>query len=421
MKRILSPVLSTLLLLSFAFGVFADVKIRQRVSMSGQTFETTKMIKGARQRTEQKSSAGGAMDFMSQVATIEQCDLRRTVQVNDSKKLYFVQPFAGESTPQKATPQTRPTNRQTRQGGTITMTYNVVDTGERKTIFGLTARHLKVTQEMESSADSCSGANKTKMEIDGWFVDFSAEFNCPDEVTRTPYQPSEKPDCKDRIIFKGSAGKTGFLLNGTMTFYDASGSPTMTQTTETLELSRAPLVATLFDVPADYKLASSQQDLYSMPSVTDMMRQQQQQQNDEEIPAAPATMKNVGLNITYGSETKVNQAEISQYLQNKLRDNNLNSRIGAGGGGLDYVLNVEIRKAKESTAGKVGGIFGKVTGIETKAGKTDVELVMTLVKAGSNATLGQSRVAQKFDGTASEALKAAIDDGLDRILSEIEK
>ena len=111
MKRFFRSVLSIILLLSFAGSVFADVKIRQRVSMGGQTFESTKMIKGARQRTEQKSGAGGAMDFMSQVATIEQCDLRRTVQINDSKKLYFVQPFAEESTPQKVTPQTRQTNR----------------------------------------------------------------------------------------------------------------------------------------------------------------------------------------------------------------------------------------------------------------------------------------------------------------------
>lgn len=418
MKRIFSSILSMILLLSFASGVLADVKIRQRVTMGGQTFETTKMIKGARQRTEQKSDAGGAMDFMSQVASIEQCDLRRTVQVNDRKKLYFIEPFAEESSPQSVTPATRPGAAQTRKGGTITMTYFVTDTGERQTLFGLPARHLKIVQEIESSPDSCNGANKSKMEIDGWYVDFSADFNCPVEIPPTPYQGSVKPDCRDRIISKRSgAAKTGFLLSGTMRFYDDSGNVTMSQTTETLELSRAPLAASLFDVPADYKLASSQQELYSMPDVTDLMRQ-----NDRENPTLPANpgMKNVGLNIVLGSDAKVNQAEVSQYLQNKLRGNNLNARIGAGGGGLDYVLNVEIKKVKESTAGKVGGIFGKVTGVEAKAGKTEVELVMTLVKPGSNTPVAQTRIAQKYDGNISEAVKAAIDDGLDKILGEIE-
>jgi hypothetical protein len=418
MKRIFSSVLSAILLLSLVSAVFADIKVRQKVTMSGQTFETTKMIKGARQRTEQKSGAGGAMDFMSQVATIEQCDLRRTAYVNDTKKLYFIDPFAEESTSQTPTP-TRPTNRQTRQGGTITMTYIVTDTGERKTFFGLQARHLKVVQETESSADSCGGAFKSKMEIDGWYVDFSAEFNCPRDIPEGPRGQVTKPDCKDRVIFKGSrTAKTGFLLNGTMTMYDANGNVQMTQTTETLEISRAPLAAALFDVPADYKLASSQQDLYSMPSMEDLMRQQQQLPNkNEENPTLPSnpSAKNIGLNFNFGSDAKVNQEEIKQYLKDQLRSRNFTTRMG----NFDYVLNVEIRKAKETKAGKIGGIFGKVTGVDTK-GQVDVEIVMTLAKGGTNAQMGQTRIAQKYDGTASEALKAAIDDALDKILAEIE-
>lgn len=418
MKRIYSSFLSVILLLSFAVSVFADLKIRQRVSMSGQTFETTKMIKGARQRTEQKNSAMGAMDFMSQVATIEQCDLRRNVQVNDSKKLYFIEPFPEETTPTPNAP-TRPTNTQTRRGGTVTMTYNVTDTGERKTLFGLTARHLKVLMETESSADSCGGASRSKMEIDGWYVDFSAEFNCPIDRPEMPPGRMEKPDCRDRIIFKGNRGKTGFLLNGTMTFYDENGKAMMTQTTETLELTRSPLAASLFDVPADYRLVSSSQELYAMPGMTEMMRQGQQNM-DTDNPSVPtkSAMKTVGINLNFGADAKVNQAEISAYLQSKLRENNLNARVGTGG--ADYVLNVEIRKVKESAAGKIGGIFGKVTGVDTKAGKTEIEMTMTLTKADSNAQVAQSRVAQKFDGAASDAVKAAIDDALDKVLSKIE-
>jgi hypothetical protein len=419
MNKIYNPILAIILLLSFSLSAFADLKIRQKVTMGGQTYESTKMIKGARQRTEQKGS-GAAAAYMSQVATIEQCDLRRNVQLNDSKKLYFIDPFPDEVAPQRATPATPQTNRQTKQGGTVTMNFVVTDTGERQTLFGLAARHLKVLQEIESSADSCSGAHKTKMEIDGWYVDFSAEFNCPMETPQMMGQMT-KPDCRDRIIFKGSRNaKTGFLLNGTMTFYDENGSPTMTQTTETLELSRAPLIAALFDIPADYRLVSSQQELYAMPDVSAMIREQQRQQNADENQNVPARSgrKSVGLNIVLAADAKVSQAEVSGYLQNKLSENNLNSRIGTGG--VDYVLNVDVKKVKESTASKAGGIFGKVTGIETKAGKTEVELVLTLSKSDSTAPLSQSRVAQKYDGTASEALKAAIDQALDKILGELE-
>lgn len=419
MKKLLSSILSMVLLCSLAVGTFADVKIRQKVTMSGQTFETTKMIKGARQRTEQKGS--GAMAFMAQVATIEQCDLRRTVQLNDGKKIYFIEPFADSpETPNSTSVQNQKSKNQTQKGGTVTMTYVVTDTGERQTLFGLTARHLKILQETESSADSCNGANRSKMEIDGWYVDFSAEFNCPTDIPQAPGQ-YDKPDCRDRIVFKGSrSAKTGFLLNGTMTMYDESGKAIMTQTTETLELSRSPLAAALFDIPADYKLAASQQELYAMPDVNAMIREQQQQQRDDrrENPSMPVNSgrKNVGVNVLIGAEAKVDQTRISQYLQDKLRARNFDSRAGTSG--VDYVLNVEIKKVKESAASKAGGLFGKVTGIETKAGKTDVELVVTLLKGG--AQIRQNTVKQKFDGTSAEAVNAALDEALDNVLSQIE-
>lgn len=418
MRKIYSSILSVILLLSLASGIFADVKIRQRLTMSGQSFETTKMIRGARQRTEQKSEmGGGAADYMSQVATIEQCDLRRTVQLNDRKKLYFIEPFADSSeTSNDASIQTPKSKTQNQKGGITTITYIVTDTGERQTLFGLTARHLKIVQEMESSPDSCNGANKSKMEIDGWYVDFSAEFNCPVDIPQTLRSPMNKPDCQDRIVFKGSrTAKTGFLLNGTTRFYDENGNVTVSQTTETLELSRSPLAASLFDVPADYRLAASPDELYTMPDMKDLMRRQ----NDEEQAPTMSSnrgQKNVGLNIIFGSDVKVNQEEINRYLQNELRSRNYSTR---GGGGSDYVLNVEIRKAKETKAGKIGGVFGKVTGVGIKD-QTEVELVMTLAKGGTDAQLGQTRINRKYEGAVSEALHAAIDEALDKILVKIQ-
>jgi hypothetical protein len=429
MKTILSSISAIALLVAFAATAMADVKIRQKMTMGGQTFETTKMIKKSRQRTEQKMDASaGAADFMSQVATITQCDLRRTLQVNDSKKIYYVEPFAEESGAQTkpvATPQqTGPTKR----GGTLTMSFSVRDTGERQTLFGLQARHLIIVQEMEASADSCSGASKMKMEMDGWYVDFSAEFSCPFNIQQAAPQRSVKPDCVDRIVMKGNGGgDPGFLLNGTIKFYDASGKVQMMQALETLELSRATLADSLFNVPQDYKLASSQQELYTIPSVADIMRQQNDRNNSDDEPnrsgqnnmPANTGAKTVGLNITVGGNAKINQAEITQYLQDKLRENDLSGRIGTSGA-LDYVLNVEVKQVKESAAGKVGGLFGKVTGVETKVGKTDVELIITLTAPNSTAAITQSRVAKKFDGNASDAIRAALDEAMDKILAEID-
>src|SRR5215213_7819229 len=135
---------------------FGDVRIKQRVTMSGQKFESTRSIKGSRERTEQhiQMDDPAMAAYMPQVATITQCDMKRTVRLNDRKQLYMVEPFqtAGDATPvQRTTPTSTQTT--TRRGGTMTMTYTIKDSGERKTIFGLQARHLIITQEMETSVD----------------------------------------------------------------------------------------------------------------------------------------------------------------------------------------------------------------------------------------------------------------------------
>ncbi len=423
MKTIISSISTLAFLILTAGGVFADVTVRQKMTMSGQSFETTKKIKGSRQRTEQKSGVQGAPDFMAQVATITQCDLRRTVQVNDGRKMYFVEPFA-ESGETDKTPVAAPTGGQTkRAGGTVTITLSVTDTGERQTLFGLPARRLVVVHETESSADSCGGAHRSKMEIDGWYVDFAAEFSCPFETAAPPARAA-KPDCRDRVVARQKgAGKIGFLLNGTTKFYDEAGRVQMTQTLETIELSRATLAASLFDVPADYRLAASQQDLYAMPNVADLMRQQQQQSGSDEdsgrTTAAGPNAKTVGVNVNLGGNGRVDQAEINRYLAEKLSENELRPTRGAVG--ADYVLNLDLKQVKESAAGKVGGLFGKVTGIDTKTGaKVEVELTLTLVKTGSTAPAAQSRVAKKFDGGPTEAVKAAINEAIGKIFAALE-
>jgi hypothetical protein len=331
--------------------------------------------------------------------------------LNDRKQLYMVEPFQTEMETPAARPATAPsTATVTRRGGTMTMTYIVKDTGERKMMFGMQARHLIITQEMESSADSCNGPSKTKMEFDGWYVDFSAEFNCPNAAPEIPSRPERnKPDCIDRIVYKGggATARLGFLLNGTMKMYGADGSVTMTQTTETLDLSRSPLDAALFDIPKTYREASSSRDLYaiSMPSMKDIMAG-----NDNPAPVK-STTKSVTVNVSLGSGVSADQAEIEQYVRSQITAKGLRAVSGSG----DYTLNIQFSKIKESAAGKIGGIFGKVTGVPTTAGKVDIDMTATLSGSG----LGEAKVKNKFDGPLTNGLHAAIDQALDQLLDKV--
>ena len=417
MQKILVAFLTLLALLCLSISTFADIKITQRVTMSGQKFESTKMIKGSRERTEQKMETDNpqAAAYFPQIATITQCDLRRTVRLNDRKQLYMVEPFQTSTETPAARPSAAPsTTTTTRRGGTMTMTYIVKDTGERKTMFGMQARHLIITQEMESSADSCNGPSKTKMEFDSWYVDFTAEFNCPNATPQIPTRPdASKPDCIDRVVYKGSgAARLGFLLDGTMKIFGAEGSVAMTQTTETLDLSRSPLDAALFDIPKTYSEAASSQALYaiSMPSMKDIMAGKDSSSSAAVVPVGK-TAKSVGVNILLGSGASANQAEIDQYVRSRIMSHGLRAVSGSG----DYTLNIQFNKIKESTAGKIGGIFGKVTGVPTTGGKVDIDMTATLSGAGT----GEAKVKDKFDGPLTDALHAAIDQAVDQLLNNI--
>jgi len=422
MKNLLRSLTVYAVVLCFASTSLADVTIKQRVTISGQKFESTRRIKGSRERTEQHiEMADPTMAaYMPQIATVTQCDLKRRIQINDRKQSYFIEQFetpGPETAPRPARPSQPTTSGPTRNGGTMTITYNVRDTGERKMMFGLQARHIITTQEMESSDDSCNGPNKTKYEYDGWYVDFAADFSCSTAYA-APSSPGRlpKPDCVDHIVRRGiGTAPKGMMLEGTMKIYGSDGSVQMSQTTETLELKHDPLDASLFDIPTAYKLATSSQDLFAVQMPTyggDPKSDQPNGTRPNVNPMMPpAAVKSVALNI---SGVGPDQAEIAAYVNGKIAEKGLRIVTGTA----DYTVNINFRQIKESTAGKIGGMFGKVTGVPTGGvGKVDIDLTATISgKATSNAN-----VKNKFDGPLSSAVRLALDQALEQLLANIER
>ena len=82
MRKIRRIVFLTTVSLLFTIPAFADVRVKQKVTTSGQSMESTRSIKGSRERTESKIEMADpeAAAFMPQIATITQCDLRRNVR-----------------------------------------------------------------------------------------------------------------------------------------------------------------------------------------------------------------------------------------------------------------------------------------------------------------------------------------------------
>jgi hypothetical protein len=223
----------------------ADTKVKSRQTSGGQTYENTSYIKGKRQRSE---TSGG------QMIMIQQCDLRRNIQIMPQAKMYMIQPYDQPSTGSTANNAGAPaTSQPVKKGGVITSTVTTKDTGERKQMFGYTARHIITTMEMKSSPDACSTVN-TKMEIDGWYIDAAFALDCDMGRAYTNYKPRVSGGCQDRYETKTiGMAKKGYPVWEKTTMYGPNGGEGFSTINEVVEFSQATLDQSLFEIPEGYR------------------------------------------------------------------------------------------------------------------------------------------------------------------------
>jgi hypothetical protein len=243
-------------LLCSASIVLADIKITTKSTASGQSFTSMTYIKGARQRTE-------GMGY----TTIYQCDLKRTILINDKTRTYTITPF-GEKDAAKSTNSHNSGGASARRGGVVTYTTTTTDMGERKTILGLSARHLKSKTVVTTSEGACNSMNM-EMESDGWYADIADGLSCQTEQSAA--SAFNQSDCVDEIRYKSEGtAKPGYpvMVTTKMKFNagaDGAGAdiPASSSMQEVVDVSSARLDAALFDIPAGYKEVKSAQELGS--------------------------------------------------------------------------------------------------------------------------------------------------------------
>lgn len=366
-----------------------DVKIRQRMSSGGgQGVETVLYIKGQRMRNEM---AGNGMGF----TTILQCDLKRTLTINERTKTYMVSStdgttpgVAGDGGP--ALPSTQPPTQTPKRGGVVNVTSTITDTGERKQMFGFTARRIKTSIEKKASPDACD--KDQKVETDGWYIDFQYAFTCPGDTQKQQTAPVHtRPDCKDEVRSRtiGTA-KLGFPLHVTTTVYQPDGRTT-TMTQEVLELSRESLSASLFEVPEGYALAKDMQALYGMGAASSSMTNTRPENNatakantsttDNTTTTASTAKKpgaiRIGLVVpkvqTYtGDAARTAEAVRNDFAKHLNAPNievvTLAARVPSAAldearqSQCDYVLNVSMNLKKGGGGGMFGRAIGNVAG-----------------------------------------------------------
>jgi hypothetical protein len=230
-----------------------DIKINTKSINGAQVTETGMYFTKTRQR----------FDFPG-IVMITQCDLKRTLQINDGAKVYMVQTFEDAKTQAAAPPaasSAQPaaaagsTASPAPKGGIIKYTTTTTDTGERKTIFGLEARHIKVVSTREPSSEACD-KRLEKVETDGWYVDlpnYAACTSAPQPWATAQSLSTEPGACVDRIEAQATGdAKLGFSVLSTVTTTSGEKQDVSIIATEVTDLQVTTLDPALFDVPPGY-------------------------------------------------------------------------------------------------------------------------------------------------------------------------
>lgn len=152
-----------------------------------------------------------------------------------------------------------------RSGGTLDISIENIDTGERKQLFGHLARHIITREKRVAGPGACSLDSES--ETDGWYIDPSVipewrRSKSPGIVVAS-VMSAANDNCRnktDAIQVHHSGVDTGFPVQVRTTLHSeivrGDGSPqaiTSTWGSEILELKEGPLDPALFEVPADFR------------------------------------------------------------------------------------------------------------------------------------------------------------------------
>lgn len=439
MKKVFIFIVAVVLVSAFPINntCAQQYKLRQVTNLMGMKMESTIYVKGMRKRTEPGTMMAG---MPASPITIEQCDLQRTIKINDKKKLYYIEPFVKDDEEiidedVKTVPKTKtpPAVTTTQKGGIIYISYSITDTGERKKMYGFNARHVWTSNKMVPSANACTMKDSMLIKTDGWYIDLP-QFNCPVNYKRynNPQEADkQKPQCTDKFVTRRRGkGKLGFPLIETTTMIMGDGKKSTSQfetNLETLELTTAKIDSMLFEIPLGYTETKNEQDLQDKMDINEIMNQYKKNNGDNnDKPAADdpksAGKIRIGVLVPTGNE-EVNAADLQQYLAGILISGNVEavataSEEEAKNSQCDYSLATTFVRIKSGS--KVGGLLKAVKNADPNAASSfTIEANMILKSLSDGAVKAQPKIDGKFEGKIDAAAKKAMDEGGQQVLKAI--
>jgi hypothetical protein len=264
-------VLCCLLIAPLTFA--SDLKITERsTTRGGPTRTSTTSLRGPRTRIESRSVTGfpawsggpTVFSYGHRIATIYQCDARQLILLDLD---------AHEFTSVEIDEQGRPANPRPMgttmplqpSGGTLAINIEDIDTGERKLMFGYTARHIIRTERRVPGPGAISLAQESKR--DGWYIDLDVPEGCP--------QRNKRAEAFLLIgnVTSGRMDKIEVHHTGvTEVGYPLEVSDPPFSKAEVIELSTAPLDTALFEVPSGFRQVPKLTDQAPQPPSSKVQR-----------------------------------------------------------------------------------------------------------------------------------------------------
>ncbi len=288
---------------------------------------------------------------------------------------------------------------------------------------------------------------KQRMETDGWYIDLTFGLDCDLGAAQMAGRPPVPPGgCRDEVVAKQiGSGRRGYPLSETTTMFGPDGRAMFTSTKEVLDLSREPLDAALFDVPAGYTETTDSQELYGAPSMASIMSESSQPQASQAQPSAerpesssvsaamtkaPGTLRVGVVAINNRTDRSVSLDSLRQRLIGRIAGSGIDAvplsgisaaeiEAEAKAKQCDFILYTDLSTLKTSASKKLGGFLGRAAGV-SGIEKTESRVDFKLFAVGETTPRLQANATAKEEGDEASA-GVSVDNEANKVSAEVRK
>ena len=361
-----------------------DVRYKTKYTTGAESNESVTFITAQRERYE-----------LGDIVLIKQRDQKRNVQISRSANTYVI---LAEDAPAPAI-----VAAAAQAPGIVNVNISYVDLGERKDVFGQTARRVRTVMQREPEAGACD-QSKALTQTDAWYIDM------PKVLAAAPHtnKAAAASGCADEIKISetGDASLLGFPIsyNTSLTDLSDKDAKPVESSMEVSEFEIVKLDASLFDVPAGTAEAADARAFTT--AISDANEAKMARGAAETIAAAkqPGTLR-VGVpEVTNKTSQPADTRALRTRIINELEQQKIEAVPMASGSpaeleararelGVDYLVLAEVTEMKVSKPGGFTKVM-KATAKEEARDITEAKMTMQLVAPGG----GKPRMSKNGSG-----------------------